>query len=86
MIEKKTKQVILVDSVKFYIYTSKDYNSGGSPITVLEGTVDQNGVYSTEYTIPSDAMLGDYIVKIVATKGDYIATDFMKFRVVKVDL
>lgn len=86
IVEYTTGQTILVDSVTFSVYKSSDFYQGNPPLATLSGTPNENKVYQATCTIADDADLTDYIVKVQAVKGDLIATDYMKFKVTKVDV
>ena len=83
VVESNSGQAIVVDSVKFYVFLSKDFSEGGSPIATLDGFLQSDNSYTAIYTLSPDCTLGTYIVKIEAVKGNIIATDYIRFVVHK---
>jgi hypothetical protein len=80
VIEASSGQRIAVDSLKFYVYLSTDLNN---PVAVVDGVIQPDLSYIGTYTISTDAVLGNYVVKVQAIKGSFIATDYMRFVVDK---
>jgi len=56
-------------------------NPLGGTVFVDQKSTDTNGRYSTSFTLPSDAMVGQYTVSVTATYGGESATSSASFRV-----